>query len=264
MAASSSSVPCACMSGISSRATNGKVTKMVASTMPGTAKMICTSWRGEPRAEPSLRAKEQDVDQPRHHRRDREGQIDQRDQQALAAEVELGDGPRGRHAEHEIERHRDGGGEKREVDGGKGVGLDERDEVGADALLERVEKDGHERESEEKTEKGERDCDEQPPSERRLDAARPARSRAWRSLPWSQASCRRPLHHWSRLMLRSRTNEKASITTAIRRGAGVVVLLELGDDQERRDFGLHRHVAGDEDDGAVLPDGARRRPARSR
>ncbi len=31
------------MSGISSRATNGKVTKMVASTMPGTAKMIWMS-----------------------------------------------------------------------------------------------------------------------------------------------------------------------------------------------------------------------------
>ena len=39
-AASSSSVPCSCISGISSRATKGKVTKIVASTMPGTAKMI--------------------------------------------------------------------------------------------------------------------------------------------------------------------------------------------------------------------------------
>jgi hypothetical protein len=32
------------MSGISSRTTNGKVTKMVASAMPGSAKMIFTSW----------------------------------------------------------------------------------------------------------------------------------------------------------------------------------------------------------------------------
>src|SRR6185503_13128379 len=39
-AASSSSRPCACIRGISSRATNGKVTNTVASTMPGTAKMI--------------------------------------------------------------------------------------------------------------------------------------------------------------------------------------------------------------------------------
>src|SRR5437763_368883 len=42
-AASSSEVPCSCISGISSRAMNGKVTKMVASTMPGTAKMILKS-----------------------------------------------------------------------------------------------------------------------------------------------------------------------------------------------------------------------------
>ena len=42
-AASSCSWPCACISGISSRATKGKVTKIVASTMPGTAKMIFRS-----------------------------------------------------------------------------------------------------------------------------------------------------------------------------------------------------------------------------
>ena len=39
-AVSSSSLPWVCISGISSRATNGKVTKVVASTMPGTAKMM--------------------------------------------------------------------------------------------------------------------------------------------------------------------------------------------------------------------------------
>ena len=42
-AASSSSVPCSCISGISSRTMNGNVTKIVASTMPGTAKMILMS-----------------------------------------------------------------------------------------------------------------------------------------------------------------------------------------------------------------------------
>src|SRR5690606_32118440 len=39
-----------------------------------------------------------------------------------------------------------------------------------------------------------------------------------------------------------------------RRCAGVVVLLELGYDQQGRDLGFHRHVARDENDGAVLPD----------
>ena len=40
-AASSCALPCACINGISSRATKGKVTNTVASTMPGTAKITC-------------------------------------------------------------------------------------------------------------------------------------------------------------------------------------------------------------------------------
>ena len=43
-AASSCSSPCACISGMSSRATNGKVTNTVASTIPGTAKTTFMSW----------------------------------------------------------------------------------------------------------------------------------------------------------------------------------------------------------------------------
>ena len=49
------------------------------------------------------------------------------------------------------------------------------------------------------------------------------------------------------------------MTNAIAVGAGVVVLLELRDDQQRRDLGPHRHVAGDEDDRPVFADGARER-----
>ena len=109
-------VPCACISGISSRATNGKVTKMVASTMPGTAKMILMSCAAEPRAEPALRAEQQHVDQAGDHRRDRERQVDQRDQQALAAELELGDRPGGRDAEDQVERHGDRRGQQRQAD----------------------------------------------------------------------------------------------------------------------------------------------------
>src|SRR6202048_2951308 len=44
IAAASSSVPCSCISGISARATNGNVTKMVASAMPGTANSTWTLW----------------------------------------------------------------------------------------------------------------------------------------------------------------------------------------------------------------------------
>src|SRR5215211_7974818 len=39
-------------------------------------------------------------------------------------------------------------------------------------------------------------------------------------------------------------------------GAGIVELLELGDDEQRRDLRDERHVAGDEDHRAVLADGA--------
>src|SRR5271165_5880251 len=39
--------------------------------------------------------------------------------------------------------------------------------------------------------------------------------------------------------------------------SGVIVFLELDDDQKRRDLGDERHVAGDEDDRAIFPDAAR-------
>jgi hypothetical protein len=40
-------------------------------------------------------------------------------------------------------------------------------------------------------------------------------------------------------------------------GTGVVVLLQARDDEQGRDFGTHRHVAGDEDHRAVLAERAR-------
>ena len=115
-AASSSSVPCSCISGISSRATNGKVTKMVASTMPGHGEDDLDVVRREPRPEPALQAEQQHVDQAGDHRRHRERQVDQRDQQALAAELELGDRPGRGDAEDEVERHRDGRDQQRQPD----------------------------------------------------------------------------------------------------------------------------------------------------
>src|SRR5258708_38419602 len=42
-----------------------------------------------------------------------------------------------------------------------------------------------------------------------------------------------------------------------RRGARIVVLLQLGDDQQWHDFRHPRHVAGDEDHRTVLADGTR-------
>ncbi|ABA49583.1 hypothetical protein BURPS1710b_2014 [Burkholderia pseudomallei 1710b] len=49
-----------------------------------------------------------------------------------------------------------------------------------------------------------------------------------------------------------------------RGGARVVVLLELRDDEQRRDFRFHRHVAGDEDHRAVFAERAREREREAR
>jgi hypothetical protein len=89
--------------------------------MPGTAKMTFRSCRAAS-AEPALQAEHQHVDQAGDHRADRERQVDQRQQQVLAAELELGDGPGGGHAEHQVQRHADGGGEQRQLDGDSASG----------------------------------------------------------------------------------------------------------------------------------------------
>ena len=68
--------------------------------------MSCAASHGP---EPALQAEEQHVDQAGDHRRDRERQVDQRDQQVLAAEVELGDRPGRGHAEDRGQRHGDRG-----------------------------------------------------------------------------------------------------------------------------------------------------------
>jgi hypothetical protein len=84
--------------------------------MPGTAKMILMSLSDQPAAEPALRAEDQHEDQTGDDRRNRERQVDQRDQELLAAELELGDRPGGRHTEDEVERHRDRRRQQRQLD----------------------------------------------------------------------------------------------------------------------------------------------------
>ena len=128
-AASSCSLPCACISGISSRATKGKVTNTVASTMPGHREDHLQVVVAQPFAEPALQAEHQHVDQAGDHRAHRERQVDQRQQHVLAAEVELGDAPGRGHAEHQVHRHADAGGDQRELDGGERIGLDDRRQV---------------------------------------------------------------------------------------------------------------------------------------
>ena len=91
----------------------------------------------------ALRAEQQHIDQARDDRRHREGQVDQRVQDALALELELGDGPGGRETEDDIGGNGDGGDEQRQPDGGERVGVGEGGEIGAEACPERLDEDRH-------------------------------------------------------------------------------------------------------------------------
>ena len=137
--------PCASITGISSRATKGKVTKTVASTIPGTAKMIFRSCAASHGPSQPCAPEEQHEDDARDHRRDREGQVDQREQERAAREVEARDRPRGGEPEDQVGGHGDRGREQGEPEGRERVGLADRGEVRADAVLERLLEDERER-----------------------------------------------------------------------------------------------------------------------
>ena len=117
-----------------------------------------------------------------------------------------------------------------------------------------------ERHDEEQRQEQQRDRGERPADQRRLGqlAPRSGVPRARISDPRQPAS-RRALQPWSALIASSSTNEMQQHHERDRRRARVVELLELRDDEQRRDLGPHRHVAGDEDDRAVLADRARER-----
>jgi hypothetical protein len=123
---------------------------------------------GKPSAEPPLRAEEQDVDQARDDGRHRERQVDQRDERGLAGKVELCHRPGRREPEHQVERHGDGGGQKREADGRPRIGLDNCAEVRAEPLPKRLDEDGHHGQADEQDQKGEGDGDQNPPDHARL------------------------------------------------------------------------------------------------
>ena len=132
------------------------MTKIVASTMPGTANRISTpcDFSHGPSTDPA--PKQEHVDQARDDRRDRERQVDQRRQEGLALELELGDRPGCRHAEDEIERHGDGCHGQRQAHGGQRVGLAEREQEFARALAERLDEDGDQRQHKEQRQEAER------------------------------------------------------------------------------------------------------------
>jgi len=94
----------------------------------------------QPRPEPALGAKQQDEHQARHHRRDRQRQIDERDQEHAAAELKACNGPGRRDTKHRIEGHGQQRNQQREANGAPGFrvrdGLDIRRPARAEGLVE--------------------------------------------------------------------------------------------------------------------------------
>ena len=66
------------------------------------------------------------------------------------------------------------------------------------------------------------------------------------------------VHRCRRLIASRRTNEAIEHDHRDGGRARVVILLELGDDQERHDLRAHRHVAGNENNRSVFSEGARK------
>jgi len=105
-------------------------------------------------------AEQHDQDEAGDHRRHGERQVDERDHQALAPELELGDGPGGADAEEGVGRHHDGGRQQRQADGRQGVRVAEALQVRLVAFLEGLGQHGAERRDEQQREEGDGDEDE--------------------------------------------------------------------------------------------------------
>src|SRR5215207_3444003 len=101
----------------------------------------------EPWAQPALQSEKKHIDEARDHRRDREGNVDQGDQQAPAVETEFGDDPGGHDAEDHVDRHCNGGGEQGQSDGGEGYRIGDGPAVGAPALGESLDEHGDQRQA---------------------------------------------------------------------------------------------------------------------
>ena len=168
IAASSSSVPCSCISGISSRATKGAVTKVVASTMPGTAKMILMSCSTSQAPNQPWAPKSSTKIMPEITGETANGRSIRVISRFLPRELELGDAPGGGHAEDEVERHRDRGDQQGQLGRAERVGLRDRLPVGRESLGERLGEDQRQRQQQHQRQEDQRDADQGPAHHRRL------------------------------------------------------------------------------------------------
>ena len=144
-AACSCSSPISRSVGTTSRATNGSETKIVASTIDGSAKRTWMPWSVEPAAEPAVAAVEQEEREADDDGRERERQVDERVHEPLAGEAAPHDRERADDAEDRVQRHGDRRDDQRQLERVDRVGVGERVPDGAEAVLERPPEDHRER-----------------------------------------------------------------------------------------------------------------------
>ena len=178
---------------------------------------------GKPRAEPALQAEQQDVDQAGDHRRNGEGQVDQREQHALAREVELAIAHDAASPNTTLSGTAIAAVSSGQPDRRQRRRIAEARQIGEHAFAERLDED-----------RGQR----QPQEQGRGTAARP-RSRRGFHPGWLAPTCLRRLPMPAREPLQQVDAQqdregRDQHDHRDRGGAGVVVLLQLGDDQQRR------------------------------
>ena len=122
----------------------------------------------QPGAQVTGRPQQDHEDQPGDDRRHGEGQIDQGDEQVLADEFELGDGPGRGHAEGHAQRHGHQRGEQRETDRARRVGLAEGRQVRPPTLLEGMREDRQQRQQQEQGDEAQGHGRQQPADPARL------------------------------------------------------------------------------------------------
>ena len=195
------------------------------------------------RAEPAVGAEQQHPHQAGNHRRYRERQFDQGDQQAAARETEAADAPGRGQAAHRVQRHADRGDEQRQLDRGNGVGRRASASAGCQPVRQRFGEHDDQRQQQQDDQQDDGQCDQPRPHGgallrgRRIHAAQ--MHAPLQQVEQQQDGERHQQHHQTQ-----------------RGGAGIVELLQADDDQQRRDLADHRHVAGDEDDRTVFADTA--------
>ena len=210
-AACSSSLPCACISGISSRATNGKVTNRLARMMPGTAYTILMSCAcNQPPNQPCV-PNSSTKTSPATTGDTENGRSISVIRNCLPRNWNLVMAQAAAHAEHQVHRQRDGRDQQGQTDRRPGVRLDDGLQVQGPTLAEGLGEYRGQRHQQEQRQEQQRDAQQ--------DAAHPARLGqvggtmvdAHQALPRPRRACQ----PCSRLMTNSSAKDSTSITVAM-------------------------------------------------